>query len=41
MDDKFTVFLQRFYNSFMTVDELPDMLYTAQAGHDARNARSP
>ena len=25
----------------MTVDELPDMLYPAQAVHDAYNARSP
>jgi len=25
----FTIFLQLFYNSFMTVDEFPDMLHTA------------
>ena len=36
----FTVFLQLFYNSFMTVNKLPDMLYTVQAGYEAHNARS-
>ena len=37
----FTVFLQLLYNSFMTVDKLPDMLYTVQAGYEGHNTRDP